>query len=306
MKRAHPLVFFLPILILALFPGVPSEGVAAAAAGGDRTAHGRFTSEHLTVFYVSDVLRSVSFYRDALGFELHHFYDYDAGKRLPEWTRSEPPIWAEMAAGDLTFGLHRIREDEELRVGGNRHYFHVEDVDSHHRRVRAHGVATGPIIDRPWMRMFSVNDPDGHSIYFATPVEESRTVGAEREVQKRIEALIEADNRGDLEAVVACYGDDAVLIPPGDPPVSGKEAIRERYRKIFAESKLRVRLEPAETRVADRWAFSRGVASGTASPVQSKGGSETRSIHDDYLMILRKGDDDAWRVSRLIWNGRDE
>ncbi|MDH3217872.1 MAG: hypothetical protein OEN01_16615, partial [Candidatus Krumholzibacteria bacterium] len=126
-----------------------------------------FTGELLPVFYVTNVLESVEFYRQA-GFEFHHFFDYSAGKRVQEWSHEEPPIWAEMAAGPQTFGLHRIAEGETLMVGGMRHYFLVEDVETHYKRVRESGVDVGELIDKPWMKMFAVTDPDGHEIYFGT------------------------------------------------------------------------------------------------------------------------------------------
>ncbi len=132
-----------------------------------KTGHGRFTGEILPVFYVTDVLKSVAFYR-AVGFDFHHFFDYSEGERVQEWREEEPPIWAEMAAGSQTFGIHRIGEDKKLTVGGMRHYFLVEDVEAHYRLVKAAGVETGELIDKPWMKMFSVEDPDGHEIFFGT------------------------------------------------------------------------------------------------------------------------------------------
>ena len=152
---------------------VPSAAVVFASDEGDSAAAnlasdpGRFTGEILPVFYVTDVLKSVEFYR-AVGFEFHHFFDYSEGERVPEWTKEEAPIWAEMAAGPQTFGIHRIAKDKELIVGGMRHYFLVEDVDRHYRLVQASGIEPGEMIDKPWMKMFSVTDPDGHEIFFGT------------------------------------------------------------------------------------------------------------------------------------------
>jgi len=43
----------------------------------------------------------------------------------------------------------------------------------------------------------------------------------------------DAFNRHDLEAIVALYEPDAVLAS-ADGPVEGRDAIRERYRRVFA------------------------------------------------------------------------
>jgi catechol 2,3-dioxygenase-like lactoylglutathione lyase family enzyme len=132
-----------------------------------KAQHGHFTGEILPVFYVTDVLKNVEFYK-AVGFEFHHFSDYSAGERVQEWNKEEAPIWAEMAAGPQTFGIHLIADDKELTVGGMRHYFLVEDVEAHYRLVQASGVDVGELIDKPWMKVFSVHDPDGHEIFFGT------------------------------------------------------------------------------------------------------------------------------------------
>jgi lactoylglutathione lyase len=129
--------------------------------------HGSFTGKVLPVFFVTDVVRSVDFYT-AVGFEFHHFFDYSAGEQVQEWLHDEPPIWALMSAGSQTFALHRVAPGADLVVGGMRHYFLMEDVDRHYERVQSLGVESGPLMDRPWMKMFSVVDPDGHLIFFGT------------------------------------------------------------------------------------------------------------------------------------------
>jgi catechol 2,3-dioxygenase-like lactoylglutathione lyase family enzyme len=168
MRSSKSLVTVSLLLIVVL-----SAAVVFASDEGDSAAinpssdHGRFTGEILPVFYVTDVLKSVEFYK-AVGFEFHHFFDYGEGKRVQEWTKEEAPIWAEMAAGSQTFGIHRIGEGVKLTVGGMRHYFLVEDVDAYYRLVQAAGIETGEMIDKPWMKMFAVHDPDGHEIFFGT------------------------------------------------------------------------------------------------------------------------------------------
>jgi catechol 2,3-dioxygenase-like lactoylglutathione lyase family enzyme len=131
--------------------------------------HGELTGEILPVFYVTDVSKSVEFYRDVLGFEFHHFWDYDKSKEVSEWAAADPPVYAEMAAGDQKSALHLAREPYELQVGGAIHYFHVRDVDAHRRAVAKWRGDPSALIERPWMRMFSVTDPDGHRLFFYSP-----------------------------------------------------------------------------------------------------------------------------------------
>jgi len=135
---------------------------------GAKEDHGVFTGDVKLVLYVRDVKRSVEFYRDSLGFTFHHYHNYTTGKRVKEWSCSEPPIYAEMSFAGRRFGLHlpMIAKDEKC-VGAAKVYFRVKDLEAHHRRIKAWGAEPSPIQEKPWMRMFNVTDPAGHQIYFA-------------------------------------------------------------------------------------------------------------------------------------------
>lgn len=132
----------------------------ALPSGGDdcvKAPKGEFLGEVKPVLYVADLPRSVAFFRDALGFE---FLNYSG--------EEGDPYYAEMAAGPTKFGLHRPRnERERARVGRQRLYFRVRDVEAQSRHVAACDGKPDPIIKRAWMTMFSVTDPDGHEITFA-------------------------------------------------------------------------------------------------------------------------------------------
>ncbi len=142
-----------------------SEDVARYPSGFGLSS---FTGEVLPVFYVRDVLASVEFYVDKLGFVCHHYYDHISGGSVVKWVYDEPPIYAEMRAGDQKFALHLASKPDSLMVGGTRHYFSVSDVREHHRLVRQRGVDAGDLVERPWMNMFRVLDPDGHELYIFT------------------------------------------------------------------------------------------------------------------------------------------
>ena len=127
-----------------------------------------FTGEVLPVFYTRDLTTSVDFYVHKLGFVCDHYYDHINGGSVKEWTYSDPPIYAEMRAGDFRFALHQASEPDSLVVGGMRHYFSVADVRAHHRMAKANGVDVGEIVERSWMNMYRVVDPDGHVLYIFT------------------------------------------------------------------------------------------------------------------------------------------
>jgi len=161
------------LLLAALLAGGTALAADPDPGGGNPAGFGSFTGEILPVLYVKDVLKSVAFYTDELGFGLDHFHDYETGESVPAWTKKEPPIYAEMRAGDQKFALHRASDPEALRVGGTRIYVGVTDVEEHYELVKARGAAPGELKKMPWMAMFSVTDPDGHDIYFFTRPEDS-------------------------------------------------------------------------------------------------------------------------------------
>ncbi len=156
------------LLFVTTVGAVAQDGQPPTGTASEREVHGGFVGDVKLVFYVSDVRKSVRFYTDVLGFKFHHFYDHVSGDSVVKWTRTEAPIYAEMAYAGRHFGLHLPQSDADREsVGRMKIYFRVKDLEAHHRRVSAWGADVGKIKDRPWMRMFLVTDPDGHRIYFS-------------------------------------------------------------------------------------------------------------------------------------------
>ena len=137
--------------------------VTGEARGED--FHGEFTGDIKPVIYVSDVEQSAPFYRDILGF----VFDGYAGDKAN-------PYYAEMLAGPTKFGLHEpTMSGDESRIGQQRLYFRVRDLDAHSRQVQAQGIEVKEIFRRSWMDYFLVKDPDGNVIVFAVTDSERHT-----------------------------------------------------------------------------------------------------------------------------------
>lgn len=142
------------LVALGLLLALATQG---AAQDDPKQAHGIFTGQIKPVLYVTDVEKSAPFYRDVLGFDFEGFAD-SGGQ----------PYYAEMAAAGEKFGLHEpLSEAQEARVGEERLYFRVEDLQAHRSRVLAWGAEAGEIRKTAWMDMFTVVDPDGNEIVFA-------------------------------------------------------------------------------------------------------------------------------------------
>lgn len=107
---------------------------------------------------VSDLDRSLHFYRDGLGIEFNQ------------------PTSAEAAGaqvGDVLLLLHKDFEPglaTKERGAGVELHFGVSDADVYSAELQGRGItpATKPE-DRPWGRVFSLTDPDGYAIEFVAP-----------------------------------------------------------------------------------------------------------------------------------------
>jgi len=70
-------------------------------------------------------------------------------------------------------------------------------------------------------------------------------------------AFMKAAETKDADAAAALYAEDAMVMPPGAPPVQGRAAIQAFWRKMLLSAIRRVTLLPGDLRMADDIAFER-------------------------------------------------
>ena len=107
------------------------------------------------IVFVSDMRRSVSFYRDSIGLPL----------------RFESPEWTEFATDGATLALHLAESsapmsaDQEPRAGSSRPGLHVPSLGEFHRRMIEHNVrCLQEPTDVFGSRVAQYADPDGLTI----------------------------------------------------------------------------------------------------------------------------------------------
>ena len=64
-------------------------------------------------------------------------------------------------------------------------------------------------------------------------------IAADHGIKTVDDAWLKATNANDLEGIVACYADNAVMYPPDGMEAKGKEAIRENYRALLEAFTIR-------------------------------------------------------------------
>lgn len=103
-----------------------------------------------------------------------------------------------------------------------------------------------------------------------------------------------AAGRKDYSGLAALYTDNAKLLPPDAPIVTGRKAIEEFWRAAAATLGLiSVTLKTLNLEVAGNTAYEVGEADLKLSSGQAK---------VKYLVVWLKGGDGEWRLHRDIWN----
>jgi predicted enzyme related to lactoylglutathione lyase len=108
---------------------------------------------NVVYLYVSEIERSVGFYRDLLGIPLEGDDD-----------------WQEASLGGTRFALHRTHEGVGEPSSGTIHVnLEVADLDAATERLRAAGVEVEETMREEWGAAAKVLDPDGYELFLFQP-----------------------------------------------------------------------------------------------------------------------------------------
>lgn len=110
-------------------------------------------------------------------------------------------------------------------------------------------------------------------------------------------------NAKDAKAAAALYAEDAVLIPPGEPLVRGREAIEEYWRGAIESGGVRnVSVETMDALSSGSLGYE------TGSFVLTANGPDGEAVTDRgrYIELLRREPDGRWLSTHGIWNASPE
>jgi uncharacterized protein (TIGR02246 family) len=108
---------------------------------------------------------------------------------------------------------------------------------------------------------------------------------------------------GNAEALVALYADDCVLMPQGQPPVIGKHAIRSLYQSLFQDYVVKGQGQVMEAVASGDLGYLWISYSLTAT---SRAGGDPAVERGKSVFIVKRQNDNSWRISRLIDNSDRE
>ncbi len=99
---------------------------------------------------------------------------------------------------------------------------------------------------------------------------------------------IGAAEAGDAEAIARLYTEDALLLIPEHPPISGRQAIQENYKEsLGAGVKMIVNVQDFQDQ---------------GDTAYAAGTFEAEDGNGNWLEVLQRHSDDSLRIHRLCWN----
>lgn len=117
----------------------------------------------------------------------------------------------------------------------------------------------------------------------------------------RVDSTFEiAVNAGSPDSVASVYTEDASLMPPGEPAITGREAIRQYWGRVMDQYSLRYELGMDELQGRGDLAYQRGHFKLTASPKAK--GAAAMSDEGKFVAVYRRGADGGWGVVIDMYN----
>ncbi len=110
--------------------------------------------------------------------------------------------------------------------------------------------------------------------------------------------LVRAVDGRDPSAAAALYDADAVLMPPGEGPIRGQQAIQAYWQRLMTSGIRKVSLVPSELRMAGDIAFEVGEYGINPAPPDHPSGSESGK----YIVLLRRQNDGSWKMTHDMWS----
>jgi uncharacterized protein (TIGR02246 family) len=110
-------------------------------------------------------------------------------------------------------------------------------------------------------------------------------------------------DRSDTDALLSLYTSDPVLMPQGQPAVTGKNAVRTLYQSLFKDYTVKGEGKVVEIEVSGDLGYFWNSYTLTATP---KAGGEQIKAEGKSIFIVRRQNDNSWKIARLIDNSDQE
>jgi uncharacterized protein (TIGR02246 family) len=116
-------------------------------------------------------------------------------------------------------------------------------------------------------------------------------------LRERTDAFVKAFNAKDVAQVLSIYAENSNFMPPNQPVIRGRDALKTFYDELFTSGATNLKLNVTEVSGHGPLAYQSGTyemdVKPATGPVQHDRGK--------YLFIARKVNN-AWRYEYTVWN----
>jgi len=119
-------------------------------------------------------------------------------------------------------------------------------------------------------------------------------------IRKLTEEWLTAMRNKDVGRLREMVTEDVVFLPPGFPPIRGKQAVEAMFNSFFPQfSSVEQSVSTEEVQVAGEWAFVWGIEEMVLTPERGGPGIQ---MSGKGMSILRRQPDGRWKFARGINN----
>jgi uncharacterized protein (TIGR02246 family) len=123
--------------------------------------------------------------------------------------------------------------------------------------------------------------------------------GDEAAIRQLSASWLAAVNAKDLGRIIDLVTDDVVFLLPEGPPVVGKTAVEELYRRLFSGFELEQSVEIEDIYIAGDRGFIWGTDSLKINPLKGGQQKQTKMLG---MTIVQRQPDGPWKISHGINN----
>lgn len=118
-------------------------------------------------------------------------------------------------------------------------------------------------------------------------------------INKLREQEMAAFSAADVNTLLILFTNDAIVMPPNEPALYGKDAIRAWLENVYKQFTVQGKYTSSDVVLAGDWAFERFTSTLTTTPVA--GGEPVQEVIKG-LHIYRRQADGSWKIAQDIWN----
>ena len=129
------------------------------------------------------------------------------------------------------------------------------------------------------------------------PAPEEFTTKDAGDIRQQDDAFVAAFNAKDVPTILGLHAENSVFMPPNEPIIRGRDALKHFYEAIFARGATNLRMDIADVSGHGPLAYQSGTYEMDLEPATGAPGRD----RGKYLFVIRKMGA-GWRYQYTMWN----